>query len=85
MPTREKPTRRSVSLPSRVARRIQAMAKARRTSVSRVIVDLIECGLDSKQAERRHYHDLLGQLHATADPAVQKRLTEELSRRTFGK
>lgn len=84
MPTREKPTRQSVSLPGRVARRVQALASARRTSASRVIVDLIESGLEAKERERKHYLDLLEQLRAADDPAEEKRLTEELARLTFG-
>ena len=84
MPTREKPTRQSVSLPGRVARRVQALASARRTSASRVIVDLIESGLEAKERERRQYLDLLSKLRETDDPAEQKRITEELARLTFG-
>jgi hypothetical protein len=82
MPTREKPTRQS--LPGRVARRVQALANARRTSASRVIVDLVESGLEAKEREKKHYLDLLEQLRAAKDPAEQKRLTEELARMTFG-
>ena len=84
MPTREKPTRQSVSLPGRVARRVQALANARRTSASRVIVDLVESGLEAKEREKRHYLDLLEQLRAAKDPTEQKRLTDELARLTFG-
>ena len=84
MPTREKPTRQSVSLPSRVARRVQALASAQRTSASRVMLDLIESGLEAKDREKRHYLDLLDQLRETDDPTEQKRLTEELARLTFG-
>lgn len=84
MPPREKSSRQSVSLPSRVARRVKALADARRTSASRVIVDLIESGLEAKEQERRHYMDLLQRLRASNDPAEQKRLTEELARLTFG-
>ena len=84
MPSREKPTRQSVSLPSRVARRVQALANARRTSASRVIVDLVESGLEAKEREKRHYLELLEQLRESDDPAEQKRLTEELARLTFG-
>ena len=84
MPIRGKPSRQSVSLPSRVARRVKAIANAQRTSASRVIVDLIEAGLDSKERERRHYLDLLERLRTADDLAEQKRLTEELARLTFG-
>jgi metal-responsive CopG/Arc/MetJ family transcriptional regulator len=84
MPASEKSTRQSVSLPGRVARRVRALANARRTSTSRVIVDLIESGLEAKEGEKRHYLDLLERLRATKDPAEQKRLMEELARLTFG-
>ena len=84
MSAREKTTRQSVSLPGRVARRVQALADAGRTSASRVIVDLIESGLEAKERERKHYLELLEQLRVTKDPAEQKRLTEELARLTFG-
>jgi hypothetical protein len=84
MAAREKPLRQSVSLPGRVARRVQSLANARRTSASRVIVDLVESGLEARDREKRHYLDLLERLRAAKDPAEQKRLTDELARLTFG-
>lgn len=84
MSTSEKAARQSVSLPGRVARRVRALARARRTSASRVIVDLIESGLEAKENERRHYLGLLAQLRKADDPAEQERLTAELARLTFG-
>lgn len=84
MPASEKPSRQSVSLPHRVARRVRDLAHARHTSASRVIVDLIESGLEAKENEKRRYLQLLEQLRATQDPAEQARLTEELARLTFG-
>ena len=80
----DKTARQSVSLPGRVARRVRALARARRTSASRVIVDLIESGLDAKEREKRHYPGLLKQLRGSNDPAEQERLTAELARLTFG-
>ncbi|MCC7139740.1 MAG: hypothetical protein IT460_15055 [Planctomycetes bacterium] len=73
-----------MSLPSRAARRVHAIAKSRRTSASRVIADLIESGLDAKEAERRHHLCFLERLRAADDPAERRRLTEKLARRTFG-
>jgi hypothetical protein len=84
MPTSEKPTRQSVSLPGRVSRLVRTLAHARRTSASRVIVDLIESGLEAKEKEKRYYRDLLERLRRTKDPAEQERITEELARLTFG-
>lgn len=76
--------RQSVSLPSAVARRVQALAKRRRTSANRVIVDLIESGLEAKEREKIAFFDLAERLARTSDRAEQKRLKEELARMTFG-
>ena len=76
--------RQSVSLPSAVARRIQALAKRRRTSANRVIVDLIESGLEAKDREKLAFFDLADRLAHTSDRTEQKRLKEELARITFG-
>ena len=54
--------RQSVSLPSAVARRVQALAKRRRTSANRVIVDLIESGLEAKEQEKMAFFDLADRL-----------------------
>ena len=84
MATSQKNVRQSVSLPSTVARRVQALAKRRRTSANRVIVDLIESGLEAKERDRIAFFDLADRLAHTSDPGEQKRLKEELARMTFG-
>ena len=84
MATSEKPVRRSVSLPARVARRVRSLAQARKTSASRVLFDLIESGLETKDAERRRFLQLVERLAQSEDPEEQKRLKSELARMTFG-
>jgi hypothetical protein len=76
--------RQSVTLPSAVARRVQALAKRRRTSANRVLVDLIESGLEAKEREKVTFLELADRLSPTSDLAEQKRLKEELARMTFG-
>ncbi|HXH94640.1 MAG TPA: hypothetical protein VNN25_23900 [Thermoanaerobaculia bacterium] len=80
----QKSVRQSVSLPSQVARRVQALAKRSRTSANRVIVDLIESGLEAKEREKADFFDIADRLARTSDPAEQKSLKEELARMTFG-
>jgi len=46
MTTIEKAVRQSISLPSRLAKRVKALAKIQRTSANRVLVELIETGLE---------------------------------------
>ena len=84
MPTAEKPVRQSVSLPPRIARRVRSLAKASRTSATRVLVELIESGLDAREQERERFLDLADRLARSRDPAEQTRLKEELARMTFG-
>lgn len=76
--------RQSVSLPSTVARRVQALAKRRRISANSVIVDLIESGLEAKEREKVAFFELADRLAGSSDRAEQKRLKEELARMTFG-
>jgi predicted DNA-binding protein len=80
----QKSVRQSVSLPSAIARRVQALAKRNRTSANRVIVDLIENGLEAREREKVAFFDVVDRLSHTTDPAEQKRLKEELARMTFG-
>ncbi len=84
MATLEKPVRQSVSLPPRVARRVKALAKTKKTSANRVVVDLIEAGLEVRESEKRLFFDLADRLARSSDTAEQKRLKEDLARMTFG-
>ena len=72
--------RQSVSLPSRIAKRVRALAETRHTTASRVLVDLIETGLQTKQAQHQRFFELTDQLAESTDPAERKRLQEELAR-----
>jgi len=76
--------RQSVSLPSSVARRVRALAKRQRTSASRVIVDLIESGLEAREKEKREFFELADRLAQSSDSDEQKRLKAELARMTYG-
>ena len=84
MSVSDKPVRQSVSLPSRVARRVKALAKTSKASANRIIVDLIESGLDAREQERKRFLSLADRLARSRDPEEQKRLKEELARMTFG-
>ena len=80
----EKPVRQSISLPARLARRVQSLAKNRKISTNRVLVELIETGIESKESEKARFFELADQLSATSDPIERKRIKETLARMTFG-
>lgn len=84
MAATEKPLRQSVSLAPRIARRVRAIARSKRTSASRVIAELIESGLEAKERERLHFFDLADRLTKSADVKERERLKEQLARLTFG-
>ena len=79
-----KPVRQSISLPARVARRVKALAKTSSTSANRIIVDLIESGIEAREQERKRFFELADRLADSRDAKDQKPLTEELARLTFG-
>jgi len=60
------------------------MAKAQRTSASRVLVGLIETGLAAGEAEKRRFFDLARRFKESSDPAESERLREELAGMIFG-
>jgi hypothetical protein len=84
MANTEKAVRQSVSIPARIAKRVKALAKTEKTSASRVLVNLIETGLASKEAEKERFFSLTSRLTESTDPAEQERLKQELARMTFG-
>jgi hypothetical protein len=80
----ERSVRQSVSIPSGMAKRVRALAKTRKTSANRVLVDLIEAGLQSKDAEKERVFLLVKRLTESSSSVEQQRLKEELARMTFG-
>jgi hypothetical protein len=79
-----KSLRQSVSLPAPMARRVRALAKSRRASANRMIVELIEAGLEAKEHERKRFFDLSERLPDAKDPQERQRIKEELARMIFG-
>lgn len=80
----EKSVRQSVSLPERVARRVKSLAATSKTSTSRVMVELIESGLATREQEKKRFFELAESLSRARDPKKRKRLKEELAHMTFG-
>jgi hypothetical protein len=84
MPKFEKSVRQSITIPTHIAKRVRAIAKSRKTSANRVLVDLIEAGIQSKEAEKERFFALANQLSGSGDRAERQRLKKELARMTFG-
>jgi hypothetical protein len=80
---RQSTRRQSISLPPRVAKRVQAIAKSRRTSANRVLVELVETGLQTKETERERFLALARRFKESSNPAESDRLREQLASMIF--
>jgi len=84
MATRERTVRQSVTLPARVATQVRAIAKRRRLSASRTIVELVEEGLESRKAKEQKFFELAERFREAEDADEVARLGDELGRVVFG-
>ena len=84
MRTGSKTVRQSVSLPSKVAVRVRTLAKARRLSANRMLVELIENGVEAERRKQEEFFDLAERFRAATDPEEIKRLGDQMGRMVFG-
>lgn len=84
MSTKEKTVRQSVTLPAKVASQVRAMAKRRKLSASRMLVELLEEGLESRKAREKAFFELAERFRETEDPDEAARLGDELGKMVFG-
>jgi aminoglycoside phosphotransferase family enzyme len=83
MPT-TKQVRRSVTLPAQIAQQVERLAKRRRLSDNRVLVELIEQGIEATKQKEQMFFELAERFHSSKDPDVVKKLGDELGRFVFG-
>jgi hypothetical protein len=82
--TPAKQIRRSVSLPQRIAKQVEAIAKQRGLSDNRVLVELIEQGIEAAKQKENAFFQLAERFRAANDPEQVKQLGAELGRFVFG-
>ena len=79
-----KTVRQSVSLPAKVASQVRTLAKSRRLSATRMLVELIENGLEAEKRKQQAFFDLAERFRNESDPDAAKRLGDQLGRMVFG-
>lgn len=79
-----KQVRRSVTLPATVARQVERIAKRRRLSDNRVLVELIEEGIAAAREKEKAFFALAEKFRAADDPKHVKQLGEQLGQFVFG-
>jgi len=81
--TRNKTVRQSVSLPAGVAAQVRSMARTRRLSRNRMLVELIEGGMEAQNRKQQQFFELAERFRSTTDEKEAKRLGDELGRMVF--
>jgi hypothetical protein len=81
---KQKTVRRSISLRRELDSKVQGMAQRQNLSANRVLENLIEAGLEAKEAEKRRFFELAERLRSTDDAAELERVKSEMARMTFG-
>jgi len=84
MPNTNRTVRQSVSLPAKVAAQVRSLAKNRRLSSNRMLVELIENGIEAEKRRQQEFFELAKQFRSAKDPEEAKRLGDELGRMVFG-
>ena len=79
-----KAVRQSVSLPPSVAAQVRTIAKSRRVSANRMLVELIENGIEAEKRKQQEFFELAERFRSAEDPKEVKRLGDQLGRMVFG-
>ena len=79
-----KSVRQSVTLPSKLASQVHTLAKTRRLSANRLLVELIENGLEAEKRKQQEFFDLAERFRSATDAEEIKRLGDQMGRMVFG-
>jgi hypothetical protein len=79
-----KQVRRSVSLPAPIAKQVDRMAKAQRLSDNRILVELIELGIEARKQKEKAFFELAERFRSASNPDEAKQLGDEMGRMVFG-
>jgi hypothetical protein len=85
MPTKRKSVRQSITLPTKVANQVRTMAKRRRLSANRMLVELVEQGIEAQTKKEKAFFELAEKFRSASDPREIQKLGDELGQMVFGK
>ena len=80
----KKAVSQSVSLLPRLAKQVGSMAKSRKLSENRMLLELIENGIDAEKRKQHQFFTLAERFRNEQDPEAANRLGDELGRMVFG-
>lgn len=73
-----------MTLPPKIARQVETIAKERSLSDNRVLIELIEQGIEARQQKEKAFFQLAERFRAADDPEQVKQLGNQLGRFVFG-
>jgi hypothetical protein len=76
--------RQSVSLPANVAAQVRSLAKTRRLSANRMLLELIENGMEAEKRKQEEFFELAERFRNATDSEEVKRLGDQMGRMVFG-
>ena len=76
--------RQSISLPADLSAHVRSLAKARRLSANRMLLELIENGIEAEKRKEQEFFDLAERFRNATDPQEVKRLGEQMGQMVFG-
>lgn len=79
-----KVVRQTVGLPADMARHVRVLAKQRRLSTNRIIVELVEEGIEAQKRKQKEFFALAERFRSANDPKDAARLGDDLGRMVFG-
>ena len=84
MPAKLKVVRQSLSIPGDMAARVRLLAKARRLSSNKVILSLIESGMEAEKRKEQTFFELAERFRNATDPDEVKKLGNQMGEMVFG-
>ena len=79
-----KQVRRSIILPREIAKQVGTMSKQGRLSDNRVLVELIEEGIQARKEKEQAFFELAKRFREASDPKEAEQLGDQLGRFVFG-
>ena len=73
-----------MTLPREIAKQVEALSKQRRLSDNRVLVELIEQGIQARKEKEKAFFDLAERFREATDPKEVEQLGNQLGRFVFG-
>ena len=84
MGTAIRSVRQSVSLPAPIATQVRKLAKKRKLSANKIIIELIENGMEAEKRKQQEFFDLAAKFRAARDPGEVQKLGDQMGRMIFG-